>query len=134
MSLMNIDFSDPTWTLPMGLLWTVLEPELAIIAANFPFLRQYVSKILPSKWSLTPSSWRSRKDAHDNFERLAGDNRVPLKTIGGGWIESGSAARGTTSSRVEVPELQDDDSEIRLAEEERDPGIKVYTKWSVTRT
>ncbi|OTA93660.1 hypothetical protein M434DRAFT_64332, partial [Hypoxylon sp. CO27-5] len=46
-SLMDISFTDPTWTLPMGLLWTVLEPELAILGANFPFMRSYLSKLLP---------------------------------------------------------------------------------------
>ncbi|KAI2465845.1 hypothetical protein F4781DRAFT_407864 [Annulohypoxylon bovei var. microspora] len=48
-SLMDISFTDPTWTLPMGLLWTVLEPELAILVANFPFMRPYLSKMLPKE-------------------------------------------------------------------------------------
>ncbi|KAI0888531.1 uncharacterized protein GGS22DRAFT_156099, partial [Annulohypoxylon maeteangense] len=65
-SLMNISFTDPTWTLPLELLWTVL------------------SKILTKEWTLSPSSWRSRSYGNDNFTRLQADTGVPLQTISGG--------------------------------------------------
>ncbi|KAF3761233.1 hypothetical protein M406DRAFT_221390, partial [Cryphonectria parasitica EP155] len=55
-SLITISFTDPTWTLPMGLLWTVLEPELAIINANLPFMRRFLAQIIPKAFSLSRSS------------------------------------------------------------------------------
>ncbi|KAI1101969.1 hypothetical protein F4804DRAFT_314559 [Jackrogersella minutella] len=133
LSLMDISFTDPTWTLPMGLLWTVLEPELAILVANFPFMRPYLSKILPKKWSLNPSSWRSRKEGRDNFERLPAERAVPLQTIGGGWTGSSAAAAGASKERrIHTPATDESDSERGLTTD-MDKGIQVRTDWSVRR-
>jgi hypothetical protein len=67
---MAIDFEDITHSVQMGVLWTVLEPELAIICANMPLLKPILSRILPK---LFPSS--SPKPSYyvsdsQTFERL----------------------------------------------------------------
>ncbi|KAI1204348.1 uncharacterized protein F4807DRAFT_447797 [Annulohypoxylon truncatum] len=131
-SLMDISFTDPTWTLPMGLMWTVLEPELEILVANFPFMRPYLSKILPKKWSLNPSSWRSRKYGNENFERLPADKGVPLQTIGGGWTGSNAMAGVAKPRNGGTPASDGAESERGLTKES-DAGIQVHTMWSVSR-
>ncbi|KAI1387562.1 uncharacterized protein F4822DRAFT_406930 [Hypoxylon trugodes] len=135
-SLIDISFTDPTWTLPMGLLWTVLEPELAILVANFPFMRPYLSKLFPKDWSMSPSSWRSRKEDRENFERLEADRAaVPLQTIGGGWTGGSSSAAAAAKPKPRSSETAESDgtgSEKELTSSSN-AGIGVDTMWSVSR-
>ncbi|KAJ5963706.1 uncharacterized protein N7479_003582 [Penicillium vulpinum] len=49
-SLMNVDFNDLTYTLPIPLMWSMLEQQLAIVAANLPLLRRVFSNVLPRSW------------------------------------------------------------------------------------
>ena len=44
---MAIDFSDITHSVQMGVMWTVLEPELAIICANMSLLKVLLSRMFP---------------------------------------------------------------------------------------
>ncbi|KAL1998907.1 hypothetical protein VTN02DRAFT_5401 [Thermoascus thermophilus] len=46
-SLMAIDFADITHSVQMGVLWTVVEPELSVICANMPVLKPVVSRLFP---------------------------------------------------------------------------------------
>ncbi|KAH8647824.1 hypothetical protein BX600DRAFT_518237 [Xylariales sp. PMI_506] len=109
-SLLRISFTDPTWNLPMGLFWTVLEPELGILVANFPLMRPYLAGALPSKWSTSSSSWRG-KEYHDNFERRAAERAVPLQNFGGGWTDVPPVIRATPLRHDEVPTNVKDDSQ-----------------------
>lgn len=49
-SLMNIDFNDATYTLPIPLMWSIVEEQLAVVAANIPLLRRVFTHILPDGW------------------------------------------------------------------------------------
>lgn len=49
-SLMRIDFNDVTYTLPIPLMWSIIEQQLAVIAANLPLLRRVFSAITPGSW------------------------------------------------------------------------------------
>ena len=49
-SLMRIDFNDLTYTLPIPLMWSIVEQQLALIAANLPLLRSVFSAVLPGSW------------------------------------------------------------------------------------
>lgn len=49
-SLTDIDYNDVSYTLPIPQLWTFLEIQLALIAANIPLLRPIASVIVPSSW------------------------------------------------------------------------------------
>lgn len=46
-SLAKLDFEDPTKSLLLVILWSVIEPELAIICANMPFLKTIVAAWAP---------------------------------------------------------------------------------------
>ncbi|PSR79794.1 hypothetical protein BD289DRAFT_485381 [Coniella lustricola] len=108
-SLMDISFTDPTWTLPMGLLWTVLEPELAIINANLPLMKRLFTRMLPRLFSSSRSrgtggNGLNASGSHLNqFEKLGDDssnnnNNIMLRTIGGGeriMPASGSSGNGS---------------------------------------
>ncbi|KAJ5787104.1 hypothetical protein N7457_002094 [Penicillium paradoxum] len=49
-SLMRIDFDDVTYTLPIPLMWSMVEQQLAIVAANLPLLRRVFSAVVPGSW------------------------------------------------------------------------------------
>lgn len=103
---MSISFTDPLWTLPMGLLWTVLEPELVIINANLPFLRRYLVQIIPRAFMSTPRSkgYPTKGSKHADFKPI-NENAIILQTIGGGYIHrSGIAAVSTDSKSSSRPE------------------------------
>lgn len=72
----------------MGLMWTVLEPELVIINANLPFIRAVLSRCMPKGLTIFSRTPRTPSKP-SKFERLEDgnwtDNRIMLRTIGGGW-------------------------------------------------
>lgn len=49
-SLQKIIFDDLSFTLPVPMIWTFLEMDLAIIACNLPLLRPVATFFLPSTW------------------------------------------------------------------------------------
>lgn len=91
-SLQVISFADPTYTLPMGLFWTTLEPCLCIINANLPMVRTYLTSHFPTVFGST-SDQTSRKtplpgassSRPDPFE-LIQDDRYGTKDIKLGQI------------------------------------------------
>ncbi|KAL4877433.1 hypothetical protein BJY04DRAFT_222181 [Aspergillus karnatakaensis] len=46
-SIISIDFANATFTLPMPLMWSIVEEQLAVVAANLPILRHVFATILP---------------------------------------------------------------------------------------
>ncbi|KAJ5116245.1 hypothetical protein N7456_000593 [Penicillium angulare] len=78
-SLMAIDFTNITGSVQMGVMWTVIEPELAIICANMPLLKPAVARCAPNLFS----TGKSRYGVSDpqTFERLQdsqGRNIYPM--------------------------------------------------------
>ncbi|KAL4871487.1 hypothetical protein BDV12DRAFT_194253 [Aspergillus spectabilis] len=49
-SLISIDFADAAYSFPMPLLWSIIEEQLSIVAANLPILRHVFATILPHSW------------------------------------------------------------------------------------
>ncbi|KAJ5586784.1 uncharacterized protein N7459_002549 [Penicillium hispanicum] len=58
-SLLRINFDNVTYTLPMPLMWSIVEEQLAIVAGNLPHLRCIFSDVLPAAWlgSSDQSEW-----------------------------------------------------------------------------
>ncbi|KAJ5175433.1 uncharacterized protein N7482_001310 [Penicillium canariense] len=67
-SLMEIDFTNITRSVQMGVMWTVIEPELAIICANMPLLKAILSRMLPGLFSSAGTKYGVSDP--QNFERL----------------------------------------------------------------
>lgn len=94
-SLTDISFTDPTYTLPMGLLWTVLEPELAIINANLPLMRRLFVKFAPKLFSFTRTKRSMGQSNPSKFEKI--EDGMFLQTIGGGYKRKIDCQGGPTS-------------------------------------
>lgn len=83
----------------MGLLWTVLEPELAIINANLPLMRRFFAKIIPKMMSFSRSKSTVERSKKNDFEKL-NDNGILLRTIGGGYMQRNSVIVGADDSKA----------------------------------
>ncbi|KUJ23478.1 uncharacterized protein LY89DRAFT_728223 [Mollisia scopiformis] len=115
-SLQVISFTDPTYTLPMGLLWTTLEPCLCIINANLPMVRTCLATYAPKAFGSTndqtsrktplPGQSGSRSDPFD----LIRDDRFGATDIKLGQIGTESRIHAGRRSQP----LGDSDSERYL--------------------
>ncbi|KAJ5674916.1 uncharacterized protein N7477_004850, partial [Penicillium maclennaniae] len=99
-SLMDIDFSDITYSVQMGVMWTTIEPELAIICANMPFLKTILSRMVPGLFS----TGRSKQSAsgQQTFERLEeqqSNNIYPMNRIGHLAVRTNISSANTTESQ-----------------------------------
>ncbi|KAJ5946441.1 hypothetical protein N7454_003280 [Penicillium verhagenii] len=72
-SLMAIDFSDITGSVQMGVMWTVIEPELAIICANMPLLKTILARVAPGLFSTGKTGYGVSDP--QTFERLQDSQR-----------------------------------------------------------
>lgn len=86
-SLMAISFTDPTWTLPMGILWTVLEPQLAIIVANSSFIRSFLRSVGFLEYFSLCATWTSRKGSKGSKFRSSKFEEIPSERDGGANVQ-----------------------------------------------
>lgn len=73
-SLLRVDFADATYTLPMLLMWSIVEEELALTTANLPLLRHVFSRILPRGW-LNSSHRKSNYNTNSQYRRNDNSHR-----------------------------------------------------------
>ncbi|KAJ5885546.1 hypothetical protein N7495_010056 [Penicillium taxi] len=80
---MAIDFSNITESAQMVVMWSVVEPELALICANMPLLKTVLSYMMPSFFS--SSNRRNNYDKYGSeqqtFSRLQ-DGQMPSANTG----------------------------------------------------
>ncbi|KAJ6096877.1 hypothetical protein N7486_007623 [Penicillium sp. IBT 16267x] len=67
-ALRAIDFDNITGSVQMGVMWTVIEPELAIICANMPLLKTVLARVAPSLFSTGRKGYSG--SGSQTFERL----------------------------------------------------------------
>lgn len=139
---MAIDFSDITYSVQMGVLWTVLEPELAIICANMPVLKPVLSRIFPRLFSTSsrrtygvsdPQAFERLDEQHGNIYPLNQVGRDPLKTdITAGHSRSRSKGRFTTATVRSMDEESAESDEQRLRDNAQAvDGINVTKNFDV---
>ncbi|KAJ6103039.1 hypothetical protein N7486_005466 [Penicillium sp. IBT 16267x] len=102
-SLMRINFADVTYSLPLPLMWSIVEEQLAIIASNLPLLRRVFSAIFPGSWigsSNDESGWSKRhtprrKSLPNQFAMTRMDVGVNDSQVTSGHSKHGSTAKET---------------------------------------
>ncbi|KAJ9215666.1 hypothetical protein DTO166G4_2772 [Paecilomyces variotii] len=137
-SLVAIDFTDITYSVQMGVMWTVLEPELAIICANMPVMKPILSRVFPN---LFPSSKRRthRISGPQVFERLDEHGVYPLDRVGhshlGADISAGCSQPKkdyTTATMESMDEMPGDSDQQGLRENAQSPdGINVTKHFDI---
>jgi hypothetical protein len=99
-SLMEIDFSDITYSVQMGVMWTTLEPQLAIICANMPFLKTILTKMVPGLFSTNRT--KQSITGQQTFERLEeqqSNNIYPMNRMGHPVVRTNISSANTTESQ-----------------------------------
>jgi hypothetical protein len=65
---MEIEFTNITKSVQMGVMWTVIEPQLAIICANMPILKTILTRMMPGLFSTAHKNYGVSDP--QTFERL----------------------------------------------------------------
>jgi hypothetical protein len=102
-SLMRIDFADVTYSLPLPLMWSIVEEQLAIVASNLPLLRRVFSAVIPGSWigsSNYGSGWSNRqtlgrKSFSNHFAMTRMDLGVNNSEVTSGHTKHSSSVKGT---------------------------------------
>jgi len=151
-SLQAISFADPTYTLPLGLLWSTLEPCLGIINANLPMCRPYLATLFPNIFGTTRNRATSNTDPNKAYERSKGsrgldssfqrieEGSYPLTRVDVGGVKNEISVMDTKLYEVPSPpgSTGDGDSREMDMEREREPhlrsapsGIMIKREWNV---
>lgn len=110
-SLMSIDFVDAPYTLPLPLMWSIVEEQLAIVAANLPILRHVLAAILPHSWmgssrrkstGLVPYQSSHQNQKYSLTRMDAGKNKTSVSSTKVGHLQSSSGRRWSDDERSEV--------------------------------
>lgn len=117
---MRVDFDDVTYSLPMPLMWSILEEELAITTANLPLLRHVFAPILPQGWlgssernNRYESPSQNQKDYSRRQNRQENYNLTPVN-LGINKSEISSSPRRKNST-IDIAIGTADDSDTELA-------------------
>lgn len=100
---MEIDFTDITYSVQMGVMWTVIEPEIAIVCANMPLLKTILATMAPGLFST--GRGRSRYGVSDpqTFERLQESNNIyPMNQRDHEAVRTHISGTGTNESQTDL--------------------------------
>ncbi|KAL4926651.1 uncharacterized protein BDV17DRAFT_293229 [Aspergillus undulatus] len=137
-ALMAIDFNDITHSVQMGVLWTVTEPELAILCANMPVLKPVLSRMFPKLFSTHQRTYNLSDP--QAFERLGGSGGYSLNRVGRNPLESTNIYVGddhlqskyTTATTRSMDQESRESDQQRLRDHEQDmPGIAVTQNFDI---
>ncbi|KAL3470420.1 hypothetical protein BJX99DRAFT_49563 [Aspergillus californicus] len=132
-ALMDIDFDNITASVQMGVLWTVLEPELAVICANMPILKPVLSRMFPRLFPSTRQKTYAISDPQA-FERLGGSGAYSLTRVshgnGNGALGSAGGSQYKSDYATATMRSVDEESdEQRLREHAQGvPGININVR------
>ncbi|KAJ5548511.1 hypothetical protein N7513_005745 [Penicillium frequentans] len=133
-SIYKLDFEDPTFTLLDPIMWTVLEPQLAIICANMPFFKTIIAAIAPGMGSTADRKYgRSSERTFDRLGQQSATNGnysmdpLDAKTH---TVKVGNDFESTEMINVDVKSVSSEE-EQRLASNAGPYGISVVQKFDV---
>ena len=84
-SLLNVSFTDLTYTVTDGLIWSLLEPTLGLVSACLPTMRPLFSRLFPDRLLNRSKGNKSSKSGmdHRTFDRLD-EQGYSLVVVNGG--------------------------------------------------
>ncbi|KAL2810034.1 hypothetical protein BJX63DRAFT_423398 [Aspergillus granulosus] len=132
-SLISIDFADATYTLPEPLMWSIVEEQLAVVAANLPILRHVFATILPQSW--LGSSRRKATGSTGAYVGSGQQQKFGLTRMDGGVNKSVVSSTKVRQVQSKVASNWSDDgrSETNLAVSGAPPdGIQISRDFRVT--
>ncbi|KAL4789422.1 hypothetical protein BDV19DRAFT_397043 [Aspergillus venezuelensis] len=139
-ALMAIDFNDITHSVQMGVLWTVVEPELAILCANMPILKPVLSRMFPKLFSTHQRTYGVSDP--QAFERLGESGGYSLNRVNRDPTQSNIYAgdyhlqsKYTTATTRSLDQESRESDQQRLRDHEQEvPGINVTQNFNIRYT
>ncbi|KAF2139197.1 uncharacterized protein K452DRAFT_232914, partial [Aplosporella prunicola CBS 121167] len=105
-SLVKLDLSDVTYNIPNVLMWSVIEPELALIGANLPLLRPLFARVF-DQFASTRDQSCSRPSRLSNKHRFGSlSNR--------GWYAMGAVKKDVCQTGASQDDLQSLESSVGI--------------------
>lgn len=133
-SLMRIDFNDVTYTLPIPLMWSIVEQQLAVVAANMPLLRRVFTAVVPGSWLASFSRDTGTPSGVLSGKKQSGQE-YSLTRMDGGANKSEITSKTTKSPRPNVHSRWSEDegqSDTELAGHGMPPdGIQMWKDFRV---
>jgi hypothetical protein len=97
---MEIDFTDITYSVQMGVMWTVIEPELAIICANLPLLKTVLSRMAPGLFSTGRTKYGvSDPQAFERLQDQQSSNIYPMNQMDHEAVRTHISSTNTNESQ-----------------------------------
>ncbi|KAJ5684618.1 uncharacterized protein N7477_000963 [Penicillium maclennaniae] len=133
-SIYKLNFEDPTYTMLDPIMWTVLEPQLAIICANMPFFKTIIAAFAPAMGSSSDRKYGAGVSSGRTFDRLGYSanhetyNMDPLDTKTH-TVNVGHDFGSSKTANADVESVSSD--EQRLAAHAGPYGISVIQKFDV---
>ncbi|KAJ6131223.1 hypothetical protein N7523_001683 [Penicillium sp. IBT 18751x] len=133
-SIYKLDFEDPTYTMLDPIMWTVLEPQLAIICANMPFFKTIIAAFAPAMGSSSDRKYGPGVSSGRTFDRLGYSanhetyNMDPLDTKTH-TVNVGHDFDSSKTANADIESVSSD--EQRLASHAGPYGISVIQKFDV---
>ncbi|KAJ5745834.1 hypothetical protein N7520_011016 [Penicillium odoratum] len=131
-SLMHINFKDVTYTLPIPLMWSIVEEQLAIVTANLPLLRRVFSSLLSGNWLGSSSGGMGTPSGEINGVKRSTQN-YSLTRVDVGANRSVITSHNTNSPNLNNTRWSDDgQSDTELAANGMPPdGIQMWKEFRV---
>ncbi|KAJ5137845.1 hypothetical protein N7526_004078 [Penicillium atrosanguineum] len=133
-SIYKLNFDDPTYTLLDPIMWTVLEPQLAIICANMPFFKTIIAAFAPAMGSSADRKYGPGVSSGRTFDRLGHSENNgtysmdPLDTKTH-TVNVGHSFDSSKTANADVESVSSE--EQRLASNASPYGINVIQKFDV---
>lgn len=130
-SLVTVSYADITYSVPDALIWSMLEPSLALTLASIPIMRPVFSKLFPD--NIQPGSTGNSNPngnsglASKNFQRIDEYSLDPMRP---NFSEN---CTYVTEGRSRFDDMESQKSSQSQAELMA-PNIKVKQEWDVRRT
>lgn len=139
-SLLHINFGDVTYTLPLPLMWSIVEEQIAIVAGNLPLLRRVFSMVFPARW--LASSRRGTTGASKGFsgrQRSTQNYSLTRMDVGTNNSEIASERTKNKGQTSQITRWSDDGidgrSDTELASNAAAPdGIRMWKDFRVEST
>jgi len=135
-SLTKINFNDIAYTLPIPLMWSIIEQQLAVVGANIPHLRRVFSRVFPRHW-LGSSGRRSTYRLGEPDAQNGSQQIFPLIRMDTGVGKSEIRSKAASGRRRQAPAAgwtEDGWSDTELAPNAAPPdGIRIWKSFHVQR-
>lgn len=135
-SLLDVSFTDLTYTVTDGLIWSLLEPTLGLVSACLPTMRPLFGKLFPERFLNRTKANNSSKGGmdHRSFDRLD-EQGYSLVVVNGGAVDPSRRKDSKAAAVSSVRTMDDIETQSHPIEPNGGGplgGITVKKAWNIS--